>query len=724
MIFRIEVKEEAIGWRVRITSPDAAGWLPIERIGALDPNGYPLPPEAEIPAPTDPWQPLCEPNGTQLRKDALDRFVRQDPRAGQQDVEALGGYLFAVLLGKDWSSFAKKGNAEPVRLRLTFPENALWHQLPWELMIGPDGPLAASGNPVSITRLLVSEHTSQKLSIEIPIRVLFAVGRELDDQLRSGAEYLSVLRQLQCTFDEGQDAIGVALHTRLLMEATSEDIQNAVAEFKPTVVHLIAHGQVIGKESVVLLTRYEGLGRRNPKADPVSGDRLAKVLQASNPDVRPDAVVLNACNTARIGDVSESFAAELVRQGIPLVVGMAGEVADSACRLFTRQFYSALVEQEPADIAASKGRRAALLHFKNYKQNFDWGRAIFCQAEGVETQFEVISVQQSLIRAAENLRPKRIREPFCGRLSWLPLFRDLFKGTIGNLAIESEEEISDEGGRPQLGKSRLLQEVAWHSVFEGWIPVLVDQDRPRFSNLMHFGVSLFELLEKTRETFGLPRKYQSDLVRVACERWNVAYVPGQQAGFLLARDKVLTALEPQQKITTKVTYDTIFESVRTDLRELRKEVEAVGGPRKGVLLLWDQLDNQEAIGEDCVRSLHPHGLGSMDCPAPVIFTYAGKSTGGKKLLGEMNRNSNIEKRNLARFDKFENGMACRQFLAWKKYVPSQSKRDAFEQSMGVFEDEVDGYPSKLFCFDQGIKVLFKQQVLIECDDALILEQYK
>jgi CHAT domain-containing protein len=126
------------------------------------------------------------------------------------------------------------------------------------------------------------------------------------------------------------------------MGATLEDIQAAVAEFKPKVVHIIAHGQVVGKESVIVLTHYESLGRRNPKADSVSADRLARVLQASKPDARPDAVVLNACNTARVGDVSVAFAAELIRQGIPLVVGMAGEVADSACRLFARQFYSAL----------------------------------------------------------------------------------------------------------------------------------------------------------------------------------------------------------------------------------------------------------------------------------------------------------------------------------------------------------------------------------------------
>jgi hypothetical protein len=293
-----------------------------------------------------------------------------------------------------------------------------------------------------------------------------------------------------------------------------------------------------------------------------------------------------------------------------------------------------------------------------------------------------------------------------------------------NLAIESEEEISDEGSRPQLGKSRMLEEVAWHSIFEGWIPVLLDQYRPCFSNLMHYGVSLFEVLEKTRETFGSPRVYQSDLVRLACERWNVPYVFGDRAGFLRARDQVLAELEPQQKMTDKVTYDTIWESVRNDLRALRKDVEIVAGPRKGVLLLWDQLDNQEAIGEYCVRSLHQNGLGSTECPAPVVFTYSGKSIGGRKLLIEMNRNSNIEKRNLSRFDKFENGMACRQFLAWKKYVPSRSRRQDFEQSMCAFEEEVDGYPSKLGCFDQGIKVLTRQHVLIECDDALIIDQYK
>jgi hypothetical protein len=732
MIFKIEVQQDAGTWQARITVQGKADWKIIERKGVVDSNGYPLPPEEEVPRWIASSVPLCQKEGTSARIDAQDLFLQGEPRPGKPDVEALGGYLFAVLLGDHWADIKQAAGLEAIRLQLSFPADPLWHHLPWELICNSEGPLAAVKNTVAITRLVQAVKTpgevpaadpaEEVLSIEIPLRVLFVVGRELDSQLRPGAEYLNLLHRLQCTLGSDEEARGVALHTRLLMEATTQDVESAVGDFKPAVVHLISHGQISGKESVVLLTRYDTAARRNPKPDLVNAERLATLLRASNKDVRPHAVVLNACNTARIGDVQASFAGELVRRGIPLVVGMAGEVADAACRLFTRQFYTALVEQRPADIAAAEGRRAALLHFKNHTQNFDWARAVFCQAVGVETQFKQRPPQATLVRVAEDLRPKKKREPFCGRLQWLPLFRDLFQRRIPNLAIESQEEISEEEeDRPQIGKSRLLDELAWQSVLEGWIPIRIDQVRTRYSNFMHFATHLFAILENTREKFDVERANRSEVVRKACEAFGVEYKAGDQDAFMSARDKVLTLLEPQQKIA--VTHDTIRQMLQRDLEALRKDIETVTGARKGVLILWDQLDYEEALEEDLVGLLDPHGLGSKANPAPVVFTYAKRSTGGKKLLTAIDKNQHVAVRNLQRYDTFENGMACRQFLAWKKYVPARAQRQLFEKMMATFEGTVDGYPSKLFAFEQGIAVLTSGEIIVQFDDVLIMNQY-
>src|ERR1700760_573508 len=68
---------------------------------------------------------------------------------------------------------------------------------------------------------------------------------------------------------------------------------------------------------------------------------------------------------------SATRAAALVSAGVPMVVGMSGEVADSACRLFTRRFYEALLQGESVAAATAEGRRAGLTGADPY-HTVDW----------------------------------------------------------------------------------------------------------------------------------------------------------------------------------------------------------------------------------------------------------------------------------------------------------------------------------------------------------------
>jgi hypothetical protein len=66
------------------------------------------------------------------------------------------------------------------------------------------------------------------------------------------------------------------------------------------------------------------------------------------------AALVNACHTGEPDSSYLSFAAGLVRGGVPVAVGMAGEVADGACRIFTREFYRGLINCRNLDIAAPR----------------------------------------------------------------------------------------------------------------------------------------------------------------------------------------------------------------------------------------------------------------------------------------------------------------------------------------------------------------------------------
>ena len=734
MIFRVEVNvnELEAKWTATITSPDDPGWNPIERTGALDPAGYPLPPPADsvtratrygLLGVPDPALELCDAHqGLAPRPAAYERFVRQDPTTGGHDVEAFGGYLFSVLFGDDWNALVA-AEPGPIRLRLVLAAApALWSKLPWELMIGPRGPLVEENTGVSITRIVRGPAAGAPgiVSIDIPLRVLFVFGPQLDDQVRAADEYLTTLRQLQCTLPDASGSRGIALRTRLLKDATASDLETAVKEFAPNVVHLITHGQVQNRRPVVFLTAFSGTNRSKPKPDPVSAERFASIVHAASATTRPLAVILNACNTAEVGeDVPVSFAAELVGAGIPIVVGMAGAVADTACRLFTRQFYRALVNEEPADLAAAKGRRAALIEFKDYTRHYEWARAVFCQADGVDTRFAIDKQQQSLVRAAEILRPKNEREPFCGRTSWVPPFNDFLIARLGNLAIESGEEI----GTQRLGKTRLLEEIAWNSVMEGWIPVFINPIEP-YANLMHFGIQLFLLLEDRREkTFLLRPSNRSQLVKLACDAWGPAYAEANdKSEFLRLWNAVRQKLLPQQKISDVVDPALIWNALLDDVIAFKSDVEKVVKERRGVLLLWDRLDQQEAIGEDVVRALQPEGLGSDACPIRVVFTYSRSDVRAKKLTDAMKASSHIGRpQQLLTYSEVEARTAWRQYFRSKKLMGSRMKLDDFNKVINFCAGKTQ-YPTQFSAREEIVEFSIVNEVVVACDDDKILAE--
>ena len=56
-------------------------------------------------------------------------------------------------------------------------------------------------------------------------------------------------------------------------------------------------------------------------------------------------------------------------------------------------------------------------------------------------------------------------------------------------------------------------------------------------------------------------------------------------------------------------------------------------------------------------------------------------------------------------------------------MPSRTERQRFEQTMAEFEKAVDGFPSKLFAFEQGLSVLKSIEIIVQFDDVLIMKQY-
>src|SRR5262249_37483984 len=137
--------------------------------------------------------------------------------------------------------------------------------------------------------------------------------------------------------------LDLSLETYLLLWASTAKLAATIAWFRPSVVHFIAHGGYAEGKGFLRLVHDE----RPTEMVNVYAPTLLENLRAGG--ARPEIVVLNACYSAgaeleEVGQVASPLAVELVAAGVPVVVGMAGAVADRACRLFTRRFYQSLLE--------------------------------------------------------------------------------------------------------------------------------------------------------------------------------------------------------------------------------------------------------------------------------------------------------------------------------------------------------------------------------------------
>jgi hypothetical protein len=101
------------------------------------------------------------------------------------------------------------------------------------------------------------------------------------------------------------------------------DMQRAVLEEKPCIVHFSGHG--VGTDGIVLEDR---VGR----AKPVGGRALAKLFSLVSDQV--ECVLLNACHSQR--------QAEAIAEHIGTVIGMSQAVGDQAALQFAIGFYDAL----------------------------------------------------------------------------------------------------------------------------------------------------------------------------------------------------------------------------------------------------------------------------------------------------------------------------------------------------------------------------------------------
>jgi hypothetical protein len=578
------------------------------------------------------------------------RRVRHRCTEGE-DVSNYGRWLFECLLAEAWDAILEHPDVvheRAVELALRWPADAAdLHRLVWEAMHDGEGPLAGHPNGVfAITRLVPAEPQQVRHITGIP-SVLFATSVALSDAtIRPGAMYMGLLRDL--------DAAGLC-RARAVAGISADKLRADCARWNPDVVHLVAHGVLLDDDRGALMLHDDEGGNER------EADAAALTAALSGGSQLPLAVVLSACNTASPGDqtagvasVAEDpsdtspLAAQLVAHGVPVVSAMAGEVSESACRLYTRKLAASVHQGSPMVDASAHGRRAALVASEAPNANIDWALPALFLAEYLDPAEKLIDATRAIrITGLANDLELRQEPVFIGREDIL---------TMADEAVETNSEIgimavTAQGSTAGLGGTRLLREIGWRVLRDGHIPLFLGpfqetQNTPTDPRaLVH---TILSSLVKVTEKMELSPFAPSALLfhmsgsdqRALREAVEQAPTPG------LARSAVRVALGQLRKRKGVLEASIVHDLLADDLDALARRAAEEWGPPFGehtrTVLLCDNVHNWYApvppqsewvTGVDfLLHMLDARGLGRPGRPSPVVLTSstilgAGKTIG-------------------------------------------------------------------------------------------------
>lgn len=218
--------------------------------------------------------------------------------------------------------------------------------VPWELArIG--GPLFLQDDAPA-SRFVVVPNRRPVSEPEWQVRVLVVLAAENPDAIGADEEVRAIKRALR-PMDRVYDVDVIRNPSRTRLTAR-------LAEFMPHILHFIGHGTGTN------LQIYDADER---KANvPWGPDEIRLDLSARS--WIPDVVYLNACRSqgaARWEDAStddqarqKSIVDALFGRGVLAVIAMQADVRGSAAALCASEFYGALLEGVPIDVACARGR--------------------------------------------------------------------------------------------------------------------------------------------------------------------------------------------------------------------------------------------------------------------------------------------------------------------------------------------------------------------------------
>lgn len=658
---------------------------------------------------------------------ALSVTTMKTPKEG--DVARFGSYLFNVLLKPVWDDVVGRHDTDPLTAIELSSEDPEFHRLPWEMMRSPKGFLAEQA--IGFIRLVSSAPTIPVPRIvTVAPRALFVIGSDLNDKrVKAGAEYLGLLRRLE--------AVSLKLETQILVRATRKSIEETVQRFRPSIVVFICHGSIGAQGTGQLELAPDD---RSQKTDFVSGKVLRALLHGI-----PRVVVMNACESGASSRSSVPLAWEMIDDDTPLAIGMTGRVADTACRLFTRRFFEALLTGEEVHVATALARREGMRHGSEPERSVDWAMPALFMAKGVTVKVDRDAVAVMNERSMHARSFRKIMNPLvvCGRADCIAEFSAIMGAPAGTrvprtLTLRVVEKY--DGDYPaRYGKTRVLEELAAMAALWGHVPCFV---RKPALTLLGLALDIVTTILETRQEFGLSESPAYELFKL------MAYMKSgntpQPSG------SVLTQLQlkrqepglPVEDIHPKV----ILAALQEDLAALRRDAAAQTGAVKDLraVVFIDDLHFSPAAQSLMSEWISMYGLGGPSGTdvtgphiVPLVLTY---SSVDKVLYGhnaEAIRNvaesqtttiANVDLRSLP--PPRDDEMPYKQFMLSQKemfMLPANDdpvKRDKFFDGL---HKKIMGLPSRLEARWENGEVLTWVQawaeagMLVQADDEHIIK---
>jgi len=745
MRFLVETNRKDGGWVVSIAEANTSAPASADRVlsrCAKPHDRFPLPPVHAATHCEGGTHALCQDLSGEGIADAFDRVNRVDVAGA--DIQKFGRYLTMVLLGENLVVLKKAaGPAQEIELEILIEsQDQDLTSLPWEMMYGTNGPLGAQRGPtVAITRVVRSTNPIGPIpELERPLHVLFVVGRQIDHVLRPGAELIGILRRLRVPVDPAFTAFqSTDLRVQYLSEATWDEIQNAVSEFKPAVVHLVCHGEVdpggAGAQLLLTARKVDGDPQSDKVAEPYrcSAARLLDLLAPSG--VLPPVVVVNACHTADTGgggstQAAESgsnlaFGAELVRGGVAMALGMSGEVAERACQMFTLRFYQALLQECSVSLAAAHGRRAALLGFPDQLETVEWARPTLFLAKGVEPLLKLKTAAQNFSAIGGRFRKLKFPEALCDRYEFLQNYEDIrhyIPAQAGRTPVMAVTVKEAAGG---VGKTRLLEEIAARLVFDNFVPILVrndEQNREPPQNFLELALQISAAIDEARSHFQVTSQPLTNAKRLAFKLAGITPDPGDIVAFSSQQLEVKAYLHANRTSgpPADVKMPLVAPIIQEDCAELRNDVQAKTGEHHHIVILLDDLHRYAGVAPDLIEQAREFGLGTTDLPLPVVFTYIAAEIQGKGLEDLLRKRPDIRSVPLTAFEsEVEQRLAFTQFVLsfWKYAVNSRQKREFVDSFFGDMRDYTGGRPVQFSLDTVGavVKIHYAYGTLVDAN---------